>query len=124
MSFGFAVLCLLAGGIPLGILYFLHGPTRGRPLVAVPRASLVAMPQVARVTGHYDPERVFASEQQLMIAKASAVARVAPRGPTPPPIPRSRAARGSDAPPVHRDTMQDAPNPFLDEGPTMHGVSH
>jgi len=125
MSLGFAVLCLFAVGIPLGILYYLVGPTGGKPLVAVPRASLIAMPQVPRVTGIYEPERVFQSEQQLMIAKAHEVVRVAPRGPMPPPLPRSRMARGSDSPPIvrHDTTQSDARNPFVDEGPTLHGIS-
>ncbi len=125
MSLGFALLCLFAAGIPLGILYYLVGPAGGKPLVAVPRASLVAMPKVVKVSGVYEPERVFEREQQLMIANASAVVRVAPRGPMPPPVPRSRMARGSDSPPIVRQdtTQSDAHNPFADESPTMHGVS-
>ena len=126
MSLGFAVLCLFAAGIPLGILYYLVGPTGGKPVVAVPRASLVAIPPVKQTSVAYEPERVFESEHQLMIANAHAVVRVAPRGPVPPPVPRSRMARGSDSPPIvrHDTTQSDAHNPFADEGATVHGISH
>ena len=120
----FAVLCLIAGGIPLGILYVLFGPTRPSPVVPIPRMhSRLATVPAAPTTRRYEPERVFATEQRALIANATSIALVAPRDAVPRPLPRARAARGSDAPPARELALQsDSANPFADESPTMVGL--
>jgi hypothetical protein len=121
MSAGFAILCVLTTAIPLGILFVLYGPTRGKPVVAVPRASMQAIPQVRSVQSVYRPEAVFAVEQAGLIQNASAIARVPMRHPSgPPPLPPRRMARGSEAPP-HRETTVPEGNPFVDEAATYIG---
>jgi hypothetical protein len=128
MSVGFALFCLVAVGIPLGILYALFGRApRGQPVTVVRRASLAAIPQVAPVRQTYEPERAFAYEQQVLLENARKVIQVVPRGgATPPPLPRSRVPRGSDGPALRHETARsadrdDPTNPFGDEGPTMFG---
>src|SRR4051812_9344219 len=78
MSVGFVLLCLVAAAVPLSILYVLYGPTRSRPILVVPRASLLALPQRARTAPVYQPERVFAAEQASLLANASQRIHLAP----------------------------------------------
>jgi len=125
MSAGFAILCIASAASALGIMFILYGPTKGKPVVAVPRSSLQTIPQVRTARSVYQPEAVFAVEQAGLIQKASQIARVpaatpVPRRPAggPPPLPPRRMARGSDAPPLRENTVPDA-NPFTDESPTV-----
>ena len=125
----FALFCLVAVGIPLAILYALFGRAGSPPVTVVRRASLAVIPQVAPAGAGYEPERVFAYEQQIQLENARKVLQVhvAPRGGvTPPPLPRSRAARGTGAPAFRQETdgsavRDDPTNPFGDEAPTMPG---
>lgn len=149
------VLCVVAVGAAGGIVFLLYGPTGARPLVVVPRASMttIAAPAVSHSAGAYSPEAMFAAEQHLALADAHrAAAMISPvphayappvaaapqplpapvpafggqRVTAPQPLPRSRAARGTDAPraiitPVAhegdtRDSFQDIdPSMIFDE---------
>lgn len=125
----FVLFCLITVGIPLAILYALFGRPGSQPVTVVRRASLAAIPQVAPAGAGYEPERVFAYEQQVQLENARKVIQVhvAPRGGiVPPPLPRSRAARGTGAPAVRHETAgsavrEDPTNPFGEEAPTMPG---
>ncbi|MBA3465362.1 MAG: hypothetical protein H0T46_35850 [Deltaproteobacteria bacterium] len=125
MSAGFAILCIGCAGIPLWILYVVYGPTTGRPVVPLSRASLAAIPHQRAHVSTYQPEAVFAVEEAGLIQKAQQIARVmpAPRLASPPPTPRQRMARGSahaTPPPLRQNTVPDA-NPFADEAATYVG---
>lgn len=110
------MLCVVAAAIPLAILYLLYGPTRSRPLVLVPRSSMLAMPMPRR-------RARTSPEEAALITNVARLVPVVPRPPIPAPPPRTRQARGSDAPPRYAMRREDPtePNPFADEGPTRVG---
>ena len=117
----FALLCVGSAVASLGIVWTLYGPTKGTRVAPVTRASS-AIPAyvVPRGSGAtYQPEAVFAVENNYRIAAAAQVAHVVPAGPPPLP-PRTRMARGS-APPVLREQTLPDPHGFDDESVTYIG---
>jgi len=103
----FPLFCIVSAGSALGIVYVLFGPAKTRPLAPVSRIRASTVP--AAPSQRYEPERVFAT-----------ISRVPMRGSAPPPIPRSRVARGSDAPPLRNPTTRE-PNPFERDDATLVG---
>lgn len=126
------LLCVVAIGVAGTIMYLLFGPTTGKPVVVVPRASLTTMaaPSSTRA-GAYSPEAVFAAEDAHLAARTIAPAPLAPalsmmsreRVTAPHPLPRTRAARGTDSPrfiaPPAAPESYDARDSFLDIDPSM-----
>ena len=130
MSAGFALLCIGSAVASGSILWILYGPTRGGRVAPVARMSS-AIPEyvVPRGSGAtYQPEAVFAVENNYKIAVAAQVAHVVPPAPSarrapsgPPPLPpRTRMARGS-APPVLREQTIPEPDEFADDSATYVG---
>lgn len=120
MSAGFALLCVGSAVVSLSILWILYGPTKTTRVAPVTRASS-GVPEyvVPRASGAtYQPEAVFAVENNYRLALAAQVAHVVP-APAPP---RTRMARGSGPPPIpRREQTHPEANPFLDEGATYVG---
>lgn len=132
MSAGFALLCIGSVVVSSSIVWILYGPTKGARVVAVPRASS-GVPEYIVPKGSgatYQPEAVFAVEDQYRRAVAAQVAQVVPPAPVarrapsgPPPLPpRTRMARGS-APPVLREQTVPEANEFADDSATHVGWS-
>ena len=125
MSAGFALLCIVAVVVPLGIVWILYGPAPGGRVTRVaPAVPDYVVPRGSGAT--YQPEAVFAVENHYQIAKAAQVAHVVHTPPmrrasSPPPVPsRTRMARGS-APPAFREQTVPEGNPFVDESATYVG---
>jgi hypothetical protein len=116
------LLCVVAVGVALGIVYLLYGPAPAKPLGAVPRASmtLIPPPQHAPVAV-YNPEAVFALEHTSAIADASrAFATLTPAMPVPvmttPPLPRMPAPTPEPLPPVPSTRALPPPTPSFMRG--------